>query len=157
MCYIVLPQTPVRKLLGAAANINELLGNGTLSAACSTAEPEATARAVVAFDQLTETANAVCNEIKGVSPFLRFRREILATDEDPNVKDIPGTLRQLVLNLWGGEAYVDLGFLFRNADEHHTRIALELITSYRNRSDLDPHFVELAREVHDIEKAREAA
>lgn len=142
MCFIVLPQTPVRKLLGATANMIELLGDGTLSAACSTAEPEATARAVVAFDQLAETANAVCNEIKGVSPFIRYRREIMAESTTGH------NLRWLVLNLRNDQpGIIGLSYLFATADDYHKRIALDLIASYANRGEADPHFMALASEI----------
>ncbi|MBI2307542.1 MAG: hypothetical protein HYU78_09580 [Rhodocyclales bacterium] len=150
MCYIVLPQTPIRKLLGAAANMIELLGDGTLPAACATAEPEATARAVVAFDQLAETANAVCNEIKGVSPCLRYRREIMADTVAGKL------LRSLVLHLGIGSG-ISLRLIVAGVDDYHKRIALDLIVAYANVGDNDPHFMALAAEIAEAQSSEVAA
>ncbi|HJW25150.1 MAG TPA: hypothetical protein VJ576_09650 [Rhodocyclaceae bacterium] len=155
MCYIVLPQSAVLRLCQASQRVQESMDNGTLAAAMGEGKPEQINAAVTAFDQLNEATNALLAEIKGVSPFLRFRKEILA--------DYPmaARLRCLVLGLWNAEGLpVNFYNLFSDADEHHTRIALELIVAYSRNGERDEHFMDLASEIRERisgEIEREAA
>lgn len=154
MCYIVLPRTPVRKLLGAAQNVQSLIDDGTLAAAFGKPDgSNATTLAVTAFDVLSDGAAnlLLLTEMQDLSPFLRYRREVLAEG------DMAQHLRALVLNLWGGLPGLNLFVMFINADEHHTRIALEMIASYTRHGECDPQFMALAAEIRGMETIEEAA
>lgn len=153
MCYIVLPRTSVRKLLGATQNVQSLLNDGTLAASFGNTEGHATALAVTAFDVLAEGANRLqlLTEMQELSPFLHYRREALADG------DMARQLRALVLNLWGGRPGLNLSTLFISADELHTRIALEMITSYTRYGERDPQFMALASEIRDMQTSEVAA
>lgn len=146
MCFIVMSQTPVRKLLGAAQNVQRLLDNGTLPAAFGTeADGDSAQLSAIAFDLLASSTAAVANEQKAVSPFLRFRREIME-DSDPG-----DHLRNLVLSFYIGQpSGLDLGAMFRDLSEYHIRIALELIVAYANAGEDDQHFNALASELHSM-------
>lgn len=144
MCYIVLPQTPVGKLLGAAQHLQQLVNDGTIAAASGETAPEATYRTISAFDMLADSAAAVAAEQKAVSPFLRFRREIL----DDTL--IGHRLRELVMNFKGGAA-CDLAATFNAADDYHKRIVLDLIAAYANRGEADQNFMALANEIASAE------
>lgn len=151
MCYIVLPQTPVRKLLGAAQHLQQLVDDGTIAAASVETAPEAAYRTISAFDVLNETARAVSAEQKAVSPFIRYRREILA--ETP----MGSRLRSLVFCLREPASPYSLNRLFLYADDYHKRIVLDLIASYANRGEADPHFMSLASEIADFDFDEAAA
>lgn len=148
MCFIVLPKPPVQRLVIAALHVQNLLDNGTLTNAWGEGKPDDINTAVAAFDRLQESATALANEEKSVTPFLRYRQEILGHYETA------GRLRALVLNLWGGQP-VNLGLLFMNADERHTRIALECIVSYATHGENDSHFMGLAAEIIEALPQRE--
>lgn len=143
MCFIVVSPTPIRKLCGAAKNLQDLLTDGTLSAAFDKQNEHGTGLAVAAFDALAESAAAVEAQLKGVSPFLRYRREILA--EGP----MAANLRRLALNLYNDRQGVRLSTFFQNADEHYTRIALEMIAGYTRQGETDPHFMTLATDINE--------
>lgn len=147
MCFIVLPQRPVRRLFGAAQNVQSLLDDGTLNNAFNKTDHHANTLAVIAFDVLAEGAERLMqmSEMQELSPFLRYRRETLANN------DTAVQLRALVLNLWGGLPGLDLSDIFKNADEHHTRIALEMIASYTRHGERDPQFMALTSEIRDME------
>lgn len=150
MCYIVLPKPPVQRLVIAALHIQNLLDNGTLTNAWGEGKPDDINTAVAAFDRLNEAAVALSGEEKAVTPFLRYRQEIMGKYETAF------RLRALVLNLWGGRP-ANLGLLFMNADERHTRIALECIVSYTTHGENDSHFMGLAAEIIDNEPVEVAA
>jgi hypothetical protein len=143
--FALVPQSRLDRLSGAAANLQSLLDDGTLAAAFNKAETDAhsTQLAVTAFDVLAEQNAQLLASQKAVSPFLRYRSEILAEGETPR------RLRALVLNLWNG-ADANLSALFMNADEHHTRLALECIVSYSANGENDRHFMDLAVDVRMI-------
>lgn len=140
MCFIVLQKTAVTRLLGSAQNVQSLLDDGTLFAALQQSTDNSAALAVTAFDVLAENAAAVQAETKEVSPFLRYRKEIMGQYETA------GHLRKLVLNLWGGRQ-VDLSRLFMNADQHHTKIALDCIVAYTDRGENDAIFMKLCSDI----------
>lgn len=146
MCYIVLPQRKVQKLCVAAQNIQSLLSDGTLGDAFNKTADNAVTQAVTGFDVLAENVTAILAEQKPVSPFLRYRTEILGQ------YDTAECLRALVLNLWGGRP-CNLSWLFMQADEHHTRIALDLIASYAHYGENDGNFMALAGEIIAAEPA----
>lgn len=151
MCFTVQPQRLVQQQIIAAQTIQNLLADGSLSAAFGDAGPEHTHVVITAFDRLQECTAALANEQKQVSPFLRYRQEILGHYETAQ------RLRALVLNLWGGKP-ANLSLLFMNADERHTRIALELIASYSHYGENDSHFMGLAAEIIEtLEESDEVA
>jgi hypothetical protein len=137
MCFIVVPLTPLRKLVAAAQNVQALIDDGTIPAAFTNPSDHATTLAITAFDVLATNAASVGLQLGGVSPFLRYRREILADGESGH------GLRKLWANLFGGRQGLNLSYFFMNADEHHTRIALDLIASYTKLGENDPHFMAL--------------
>lgn len=143
MCFITLPKPPVQQLIVAAQHIQNMLEDGTLAAALTNGNQDLTANAIAGFDRLQEAAKRLADEHKSVSPFLRYRREILAEYETA------ARLRGLVLNLWGGRP-ANLSLLFMGADEHHTRIALECIASYTTHGENDSQFMMLASEIAEM-------
>lgn len=146
MCYLVIPRTRLRRLIGAAQNVQSLLNDGTLAAAFGDRpEGNSPVLATTAFDVLAEQVAAIGEDQKEVSPFLRYRKEIMGNNPTA------GRLRGLLLNLYGLRSARNLNVLFTNADEHHKRIALELIASYAHHGDNDPQFIALAGEVRDLE------
>lgn len=132
MCFIVLPQTPLRKLLGAAQRLQQLVDDGTIAAASGETAPAATYITISAFDVLADTARAVSCDMRAVSPFQRFRNEILAHSDSGR------RLRDLVL---------ELAAIFRDLDDYHTRIALDLITAFANSGEDDVQFKVLANKI----------
>ena len=94
MCFTTLPKQAVNQMIIAAQHLQELLKNGTLDAAMTGHDPDKTATAVTAFDRLHECTTRLAGEQKNVSPFLRYRSEIMA--ETPAGK----RLRMLTLNLY---------------------------------------------------------
>lgn len=150
MCFIVLPKPPVQRLMVAALHVQNQLDNGTLTAAWGEGKPDQINAAVTAFDRLQEAVTALGNEEKIVTPFLRYRQEILGHYETAE------RLRSLVLNLWAGQP-VNLSLLFMGADERHTRIALECIVSYTQHGENDSHFMGLASEIAEMRHGEVAA
>lgn len=146
MCFLVIPRTRLRRLIGAAQNVQSLLNDGTLAAAFGDRpEGNSPVLAATAFDVLAEQVAAIGEDQKEVSPFLRYRKEIMGNTQTAE------RLRGLLLNLYGLRSDRNLNVLFTNADEHHKRIALELIASYAHHGDNDPQFIALAGEVRDFE------
>lgn len=120
MCYSIYRLTNVMKLCLAAQKVQQLIDNGTLAEAFGRNKNGEAHESVVAFNLLAESAATVADEHKDISPFLRYRREILA--DTPSGEH----LRELVVNLAGGHS-VDLFALFTVADSQQIRIALECI------------------------------
>lgn len=120
MCYSIYRLTSVMKLCQAAHKVQQLIDDGTLAEAFGRNKNGEAHESITAFNLLAESAATVADEHKAISPFLRYRREILA---DTPIGD---HLRELVMNLAGGTG-VDLFALFSIADAPHTRIALECI------------------------------
>lgn len=150
MCFITLPKLPVQRLILATQHVQNLLNNGTLNNAFGENNPDDINTAVAAFDRLQQASTALANEEKIVSPFLRYRQEILGDYETAS------RLRCLVLNLWGGQQ-ANLGRLFMEADERHTRIALECIVSYTTYGKKDSHFMDMASEILEMQQSEVAA
>ena len=145
MCFSIHQTQKVQRLCVSAQAVQALIDDGTLASALNRDDGDANHRVVTAFDVLSLSAGMVINDIKDVSPFLRYRREALADDA------IGALLRALVLNLWNGRPGLSLGDLFSNADEHHTRIALEMIAGYSRLGEKDSQFIALAAEIRDLE------
>lgn len=149
MCYLVIPRNRFRRLIGAAQNVQALLDDGTLAAAFGDrTEGNSPVLAATAFDILAEHVAAISEDQKEVSPFLRYRKETMGNTP------VAEQLRGLVLNLWGlrgNRPGFYLSALFAVADEHHKRIALEMIASHANHGEADPQFIALASEVRDAE------
>lgn len=150
MCYTVLPKSKVQKLCIAAQAVQQLLDDGTLAAAFVNTDDGAVHKAAAGFDVLAARVDDVLAEQKIVSPFLRYRPEILGHYETA------GRLRALVMNLWGGRP-VNLSLLFQQADARHTCIALECIASYTHYGENDTFFMTLAAEIIDREAEEVAA
>lgn len=144
MCLAVFNLKTVMKLGHAAQHVQKLVDDGTLAEAFGKNKGGEAHECVTAFNLLGEAAAAVGEEYKEVSPFLRYRKEIMGFGNTPLA------LRALVLNLWGGRPF-NLGLLFMNADPHHTRIALECIASYTHLGENDRHFMNLASEIRDAQ------
>ena len=142
MCFSVYKQSNILKLCLAAQNVQKLIDDGTLPEAFDKNRHGEAHKAVVAFDLLAKAAAVVVDERKEVSPFLRYRKEIMGGG------DTATSLQSVVLNLWGGR-HCNLSTLFMNADPHHTRIALECIASYTHHGENDLHFMNLASEIVD--------
>lgn len=149
MCLIVIPQRPIQQLCAAAQQLQSMMDDGTIPAACNGGKPEQLDAAVAAFDRLTEATARVIAEQKQVSPFLRYRQEILGN------YDTASRLRDMVMNLWNGRQ-ANLSLLFHNADERHTRIALECIASFTGHGENDHHFMALADEINELDAIKEA-
>lgn len=137
---IVLPKRTVDNLLEAAVRIHTLMDDSTIGNAFCGGTAEQVHDAITAFDNLDAAAKALSAEQKTASPFLRYRREILGN------YDTARRLRDMVLNLWGGQP-ANFSLLFHGADEHHTRIALECIVSFTHLGENDSQFMSLAAEI----------
>ena len=144
MCFSVHQTQKVRKLCAAAQHVQALIDDGTMADAFTRGDSEATHTVVTAFDVLALNAGQLANDDKDVSPFLRYRREVLAEGNTAH------QLRALVLNLWGGRQALNLGALFMGSDDYHTRIALEMIAGYTRIGERDPQFMALAAEIRDL-------
>lgn len=131
----------LQRLLGAAANLQSLMNDGTLTAAWGDGDADQVHAAVTAFDTLTDAAAQVLAEQKAASPFLRYRREIMAATPAGS------RLRLLVLNLYSEAQAVSLRRIFEYCDEHNTRVALECIAHFSIHGDRDSQFMGLAMEI----------
>lgn len=149
MSYLILPAKTVQQITRTAQHIQQLLDDGTLTAAWGEGDADQINTAVNAFDDLQAAVIGLLNEQKIVSPFLRYRVEILGNYATA------GQLRSLVMNLWGGRP-ANLGLLLMNADPHHTRIALECIASYSQYGENDTFFMSLAADIVDIDEENAA-
>lgn len=146
MCLIVIPSNTLTKLVAAAQAVQSLVDDETLSKAYVHSDEEAQAQSVAALDKLAECAAGAMAEHKDVSPFIRYRKEVLVLDEYNRTAK---SLRRLVLNLWNGMEGLNLSALFWNADPLHARIAMEMLASYSQRGEKDAAFMDLAREIRD--------
>ncbi len=145
MCFAVYQQSHVAKLCLAALQVQTIINDGTLASAFKS-HPEHMQEAVGCFDLLEEAVAVVTDAHKDVSPFLRYRKEILGQYE------MSKKLRELVLSLWGNQP-CRLGSLFHEADQHHTKIALECVASYSLQGERDSHFMDLAAEIAGLERS----
>jgi len=136
MCFSIYRLTSVMKLCLAAQKVQKLIDDGILPEAFNKNRNGEAHECVASFNLLAEAAATVADEHKDISPFLRYRREILA--------DTPAGehLRELVLNLAGGTS-VDIFALLTVADVPHTRIALECIAHAANHPNGDSNIIEL--------------
>ncbi len=82
-----------------------------------------------------------------ISPFLRYRREILADTA------VGFSLRLLVVHLWSGDGLINLRRLIEQADPAQIAITIELIESFARNGKRDAHFMTLASEIRDMAQA----
>lgn len=141
MSNIITTRHHLQQLVIAARNIQQRLDDGTIGRAFGDGSEDDAHTAVSAFDNLDKAATLVAGEDKIASPFLRYRREILA--DTPAGK----RLRMLALNLYSEATPVSLRRIFTYCDDHHMRIALECIVHFANHGDRDSHFMGLALEI----------
>ena len=150
MTCVVIKKSKILKLCQAAANMQSLLDNGTLGEAFGKGDDRAVDLGVAGFDALKATVAEFDREFPIASPFIRYRREIFGDYETA------GRLRALIMNLWGGRP-ANLSLLFHNADEHHTRIALEFIVRFTEEGENDTYFMDVAAEISELPSEREVA
>lgn len=141
MSNIITTRQHLQQLILAANAIQARLDDGTIGRAFGDGGEDDAHSAVCAFDNLKSAATLVAGEDKIASPFLRYRREILA--DTPAGK----RLRMLTLNLYAEASPVSLRRVFTYCDEHHIRIALDCIVHFTNHGDRDSHFMGLAMEI----------
>lgn len=138
MCLIVIPSNTLTKLVAAAQAVQSLVDDETLSKAYVHSDEEAQAQSIAAFDKMTECVAGALAEHKVVSPFIRYRKEVL---DECNLT--AKSLRRLVLNMCDGKPGIDLCEYFLNADPLYNRIALEMIANYSQRVDKGNEFMPL--------------
>lgn len=143
----LLETTKFTPVLSSAQRLLDMIGNGKLFSEDAADKAEA----VIAADNLQTNVTAALQVLEDISydasPFLRHREAILGgygTAEK---------LRSLTLHLWNDYNPMRLGSLFRNADLRHQTIAFELIASYAEHGENDPHFMNLADEIRDLQRA----
>lgn len=136
------------RLQHAALKICEIADSGELFAGCDGAEPQRTV-AVTAFDELeaatTEAAQMLRRSEADAAPrnpFIAYRDQIMGGYSTAY------RLADLVLHLYNGNEWtLNITTLLANADELHTRIALELQAWYARHGENDHAFMALAREI----------
>lgn len=141
MSNVVVTKLNLERLLGCVADIHVMAEDGVLSAALFDHDVAGLSEIISALDKLVESSIQVRHEQKIVSPFLRYRREILA--------DTPAgqRLRMLVLNLYSEAQAVSLRRIFEALGEHEMRVALECIAHFADNGDRDSQFMSLAMEI----------
>lgn len=121
--------SPMMRLITSSLGVIAVAHDGTLFHQKSDAQIQ---KVVEALDRLEEdTALAVKSLPKEVSPFLRYRMEILGNT-------VAGlNLRYLVCHLSGDKSYqyFDIARVLQEFNSHHAMIALELIHAYA----INPH------------------
>lgn len=142
MQLTVLPKIKVDALITAAQVIQQKMNDGIIGNAFCGENPDHVQTAIDAFDRLNAAATDLAGESKLASPFIRYRRAILADDTSA------GYLRELVIALYCN-AHVNLSTLFKEADDHHARIAIECIASYSQYGENDTFFMSLATELFE--------
>jgi len=137
----IITRGKLQRLIGAATNLQALMNDGTLTAAWGEGDADQINQAVTAFDALTNAAALAAAEQKTASPFLRYRREILA--------DTPSgaMLRLLVLNLYSEASFINLRAIIERCDPLGIRVALECLTHFTEHGDRDSQFMTLAMEI----------
>lgn len=95
-----------------------------------------------------ETATYEMVALAQQNPFVAYRAEITGGYSTAQ------RLAALVLHLYNAARHgVRLDNLLSNADEHHTRIALELLAWYAKHGENCPEFMALARDLREREAA----
>lgn len=143
----ILQTSKFTPLIHAAQAALTVLHEGYVHADTPAALAKCSAAANRLQGALNESIVAIDDAVRTDSPFLRYRVEILG---------MYGTayrLQALVLHLFNSGHSMRLSDLLINADEHHRRIALELIASYASHGENDPQFMALAAEIFDRRKA----
>lgn len=139
----ILELNKITPALAAAQRISVLIDNGKIFHQQCVADLE---EVIAAADRLDETLGIAARELaeatRADSPFLRYRREILARAE----------LQQLVLFLFGGDR-LSFFHLFSSTTPTGTEVALRCIAHYAQHGETDAHFMHLAAEIHDLQKA----
>jgi len=143
----IIDKAKLDRLVGASANLQGLVADGHLAAG---QDADSVNLAVTAFDALAVATAAVQSDQKAASPFLRYRREIMADT-------LAGAhLRLLILNLYSEAMAINLRCVFEHSDDHNTRVALECISSFTTNGDRDSQFMGLAMEIAWAEERRQA-
>lgn len=147
----ILETSKLTPVLGSAQRLLDMIESGTLLSD----EPGHIAAATAVADKLqthiNEATAALAAGAHDASPFLRHRQVIL--DHYSTAR----RLAKLTLHLWNYNNPAELGQLLLNADNRHKRIALELIASYAEHGENDPHFMNLASEILDLQNAEAEA
>lgn len=132
----------VQRLVIAADSLGKLIDSAELFAAIDGTEP-ARQRSIEAIDELQQAREAFHLATKAIrNPFVAYRSEILGYYSTAQ------RLATLVLHLFNGNKWVvDLPSLLGNADEHHSRIALECCAWYAQHGENDQAFMALGREI----------
>ena len=150
MSHIVCLAKHVQQLVAAARCVQEQIDNGTITKAFGDGLDDHVHTAVCAFDTLAKAADVVSADQKIASPFLRYRREILADNE------LGAQLRQLAISLFSSGTAIGLRQLFETAGEQNARIVLECLAHFAAHGDRDSHFMSLSTEICQ-ELSQEAA
>lgn len=133
--------TPV---ISAAQRLLDMIENGKLFSE----DPADKAESVIVADRLqtniAEAVRTLADDTHDASPFLRHREVILGGYSTAR------RLADLTLHLWNPHNPMELGRLLINADQRHKAIAIELIASYAEHGENDPHFMHLADEIRDL-------
>lgn len=141
MSNIILTRGKLQRLIGAATHLQSLMNDGTLTAAWGEGDADQINQAVSAFDSLNNAAALAAAEQKTASPFLRYRREILANTASGAM------LRLLVLNLYSEASFINLRAIIERCDPLGLRVALECIAHFTENGDRDSQFMTLAMEI----------
>lgn len=152
MTNTIITRSKLQRLIGAATHLQSLMTDGTLTAAWGEGDADQINAAVTAFDNLTSAAALAAAEQKTASPFLLYRREIMANPCPKGER-----LRKLVLNLYAGIEPVSLRRIAEHGDEHHRRIVLECIAGFFYEGDRDSQFMSLAMEIIEANELSEVA
>lgn len=140
----ILETSKLTPVLSSAQRLLDMIENGKLFSE----DPADKAESVIVADRLqtniTEATATLADDTHAVSPFLRYRDVIL------DGYSTARRLADLTLHLWNPHNLMELGCLFRNADRRHKAIAMELIASYAEHGENDPHFMHLADEIRDL-------
>lgn len=122
-------QSPLMRLITSSLGVIAVVHNGTIFHQKTEAQMQ---KVIDALDKLEEDTELAVKALpKEVSPFLRYRKEILSN----TVAGI--NLRYLVCHLSGDKQYqyFDIGRVVVELNTHHAMIAVELIQNFA----INPH------------------
>lgn len=141
---IVVHNPYVPRLIAASCRLQELIDSNTLFAGYDGDEGAAKDSCAV-LEEFTAAVGQVTmmQKLQGMtSPFIRYREQIMGGYSTAY------RLANLVLHLFNGNKWtLDITSLLANADEQHTRIALELQAWYATHGENDVAFMAMAREI----------
>lgn len=140
MQFTVLPKQSVAALVTAAQIIQQHMDDGIIGNAFCGDNTDHVQEAVTAFDRLNKAATELAAETKIASPFLRYRREIMASTPAGMA------LRLMVMSMYGSQP-VEIRAFFEHFGDHEIRVALECLTSFAANGDRDSQFMSLGLEL----------